>query len=287
MTRYLSPRSVGPRHRHLLSLVVSAALSIALVPELGSAQDMTLPPGMTVENEQDTAKLILQRYADAWRGKQEMTLREETVLAFWVSGEMGGEYHIILPLEGPARLLEGTPASYTFGFETDIETLRRLDRGEWNALTAMGQARGTDPIPLVPKTPQGFEWTPENRGYFIPLLFHFWNRDWPERVLFGEGRTRMVHGGNTTVLYYDEGLRSAWYQVKAGMHINADPADQTNEFHTLVIMSRGAIMCRLGGIERVLREGEAVLIPAGTRHEFWAEPDQYGECIILMFGEGA
>lgn len=261
--------------------------NITLVTTLVAAQEMTQPPPITIDNEDDGAEEILKRYAKAWRGEEEMELRGETVLAFWVTGEKGGEYHVLLPPEGAARLAEGAADSFTFGFETDLETLRRLDRGEWNAFTAMGQARGTDPIPLVPKTPEGFEWTPENRGYFIPLLFHFWNREWPETIRFGEGTTRLVHGGNAAIFYYDRGLRSAWYQIKPGMHVNEDPADQTNDFHTLVIMSRGAVSSRLGGIERELREGEAVFIPAGMPHEVWAGPAQYGECIILMFGEGA
>ncbi len=275
------------RHAWLPALALCAILASACAEEPGPAEDMTRPPAVSAENRGDGARTILERYARAWRGREEADLRGETVLAFRVSGEAGGEYHVVLPVEGPGRAGEGIPETYGFGFETDIETLRRLDRGEWNAFTAMGQARGGDPIPLVPVTPEGFEWTAENRAYFIPLLFHFWNRDWPERLLFGEGTTRFVHGANATIFYYAEGLRSAWYQVKAGMHVNADRADQTNEFDTLVIMSRGAVMCRLGGVERVLREGEAVFIPAGMRHEFWAEPDQYGEFIILMFGEGA
>jgi len=293
MLGYSWSLSVGRRQRRLIVLMFSALLVFAYVPGLCAAQDEKHPPDMTHPPkaaeiyDRDGAEDILSRYALAWRGEEEMDLRGETVLAFWVSGDEGGEYNIVLPLEGPGRLVEGTPESYDFGFETDIATLRRLDRGEWNAFTAMGQARGTDPIPLVPKAPEGFEWTPENRGYFIPLLFHFWNREWPETVPFGEGTTRLVHGANSTIFYYDKGLRTGWYQVKAGMHVNADPQDQTNEFHTLIIMTRGALTSRLGGKERVISEGEAVFIPAGMTHELWAEPDQYGEFIIMMFGEGA
>ena len=37
----------------------------------------------------------------------------------------------------------------------------------------------------------------------------------------------------------------------------------------------------------VLSEGQAVVIPPGMTHEFWAETGQYGECIYLAFGQGA
>lgn len=273
--------------RMILSLVTIALLLTGPRLRAAPVRDMTHPPFPEQLNEDATAREILGRYAEAWRGRQEMELRGPTVLAFWIEGEGGGEYHIALSSEGPGRLGDGIPADYAFGFATDMETLRRLDREEWNALTAMGQARGTDPIPLVPRTPEGFEWTPEDRAYFLPLIFHFWNREWPERVLFGEGTTRQVHGGNAAILYYAAGLRSAWYQVKPGMHVNADPTDQTNEFDTLVICTRGAVMSRLGGIERLLSEGEALLIPAGMTHEFWGDEGQYGEFVIVMFGEGA
>ena len=269
-----------------LSLILVFPL-LAAAAETAPVRAITRPPRVALDNHRDSAEDILGRYAEAWRGKDEMTLRGPTVLAFWVSGKGGGEYHIRLSQEGPGRLDEGEPEAFDLGFETDIETLRRIDRGEWNALTAMGQASGADPIPLVPRFPEGFQWTPEDRAYYLPLLFHFWNRDWPERVLFGEGITREVHGGNVVIFYYGQGLRSGWYQVKPGMHMNADPADQVNEFDTLVIMSRGEVMSRLGGAERLLKEGEAVFIPAGMTHEFWAGEGQYGEFIILMYGEGA
>ena len=71
------------------------------------------------------------------------------------------------------------------------------------------------------------------------------------------------------------------------MHINADPDDQTNDFHTFIIVTRGSFKARLGGVQTVLREGEAVFVPAGMRHEFWADGEDYGEFVILMFGERA
>lgn len=274
------------RHRMNRGLaLLGLAMSVVLTGGCRSAG--RAEAAATAGNQFASAQEILARYAQAWRGHDEMELREETIVAFWVTGAGGGEFHIVLPPEGAGRLHTGVPSTYALGFETDMETLRRLDRGEWNALTAMAQARGDDPIPLVPKFPEGFQLTPENRGYVLSLCFHFWNREWPEVVRFKEGTTRPVHGANAAVLLYDKGLRTAWYQVKPGMHINADPEDQTNEFSTLIIMTRGELAARLGGIERTLRAGEAVFIPAGMTHEFWAGADQYGEFVIVMFGEGA
>lgn len=269
---------------HRLNKIMLLAFIVMSASNAASQESVRPQVGTPDTND---ARTILARYADAWRGREEFVLREETTVAFWVDGNGGGVFHIVLPVSGRPILNRGPAGSYTVGFQTDIETLRKIDRGEWNALTAMGQARSSDPIPLVPKFPDKFEWTAENRAYFIPFLFHFWNREWPETVRFGESTSRLVHGGNSTVLYYDRGLRTAWYQVKPGMHINKDPEDQTNTFPSMIIVIRGQAHARIGGKARIMREGETILVPPGMTHEFWATAGESAEFIIIMWGNEA
>jgi mannose-6-phosphate isomerase-like protein (cupin superfamily) len=235
----------------------------------------------------DDARSILERYVGAWRGAEEMNLDERVVLGITITGEGGGEYTVTLDPDGTARLEEGRPPSSAPRLETDIEMLRRIDRDEISAFTAMARAQWDDPTPLQVHLPPGFRWTAKAKALYFPLTFHFFNRSWPEVIPFGESASRFVHGGNSAIFYYDLGLRTAWYQVKPGMHVNAEPKDQINPFPSLFIFTRGAIQARLGGEERTCAEGEAVLVPAGMTHEFWAKPDQYGELILIMFGEGA
>jgi len=234
----------------------------------------------------DSAQVILQRYGNAWQGRRKLPLERDFLLAFWVQGELGGEYHITLSNEPGADVRDGIPNEYDLGFELDIELLRRLDRNEINALTAMRQARGNDPIPLVPRIGSRLTNSPEAGLLFRRLAFHFWTRDRPESILFGEQASRLIHGGNASVLVYDKDFRSAWYQIKPGMHINANPDDQTNEYPQLMIVTRGRFKGRFDGQEKILAEGESVLIPSGMLHEFWAEDDEYGEVIWIAFGEG-
>jgi mannose-6-phosphate isomerase-like protein (cupin superfamily) len=269
--------------------VVLALTVIPSTPLVGQVTSPTIPPPVTLENHEDDARTILARYAAAWRGKEALPFMEEpVVLGFEIQGEGGGSYHIELPVEGAGTVKEGpAPEGYRGIFETDMELLRRLDRGELSAMTAMGQARAGDPTPLVPRFPPGFRWTPEERARILPLTFHFWNREWPPVIRFGEGTTRQVHGGDMAIFYYDVGLRSAFAQIRPGMHINADPADQTNPFPSLFIITRGVGTARIGGREMIMQEGEAVLVPAGMAHEFWATEDQYAECVLIMFGPGA
>jgi mannose-6-phosphate isomerase-like protein (cupin superfamily) len=145
----------------------------------------------------------------------------------------------------------------------------------------------SDRTPLDFRLPEGFQLTPATQAVFLPFVFHFFNREWPEVARFGEGTTRRIHGGNAAILYYDLGLRSAFYQIEPGMHVNEEEDQRVNVFPSLFIVIRGSFQSRMDGRERTLHEGEAVLVPAGMTHEFWAGDDQYGEMIMIAFGEGA
>jgi hypothetical protein len=199
--------------------------------------------GATGSEAPEGAREILERYARAWRGREEMPLDTAVILGFRIRGEGGGDFHVVLPPEGGAELRPGEPApgaALVTTFETDIDFLRRLDRGELNALTATVQATGHDPIPLVPHHPEGFRWTPEARAFVYPLWFHFWNRDWPEVIPFGDGRTRQAHGANATVFYYDRGLRTMRHQLGPGMRLGgAGGHAHTTTFSYLVVTTRG------------------------------------------------
>jgi len=261
----------------LLFVAVVTGCSETGVPGTGTADDMTFPPSRLVASPETTAA-ILESYADAWQGEMEFALASPITLGFLIDGQ---GYTIELADDGGA-FSAAAPERFDWGFETDRETLIKLNDGSLNALTAMGQARATDPMPLSLRLPEG-----SVPSHLIPVSLHFWNREWPETILFGEGTTRNIHGANATVLVYGDGLRSAWYQLKPGMHINADPADQTNDFDTAIIVTKGRFAGRLDGQERLFLEGETVLIPEGMRHEFYADEDQYGEFVILMWGENA
>ncbi len=275
----------GPLVLNRLTLIVAlsfAAGCTAPPVEDRPAFEPTRPAKVAEPPIERSALAILADFAAAWRGAEEHPLDEGATIAVWVDGE---GYTVRLSDNG-GRLATGAPAAFDWGYETDIETLRRIDAGSLNALTAMGQARASDPIPLRPRLPGPVD-ADAIRGEFIPLTMRFWNRSWPETAAFGEGATRNVHGAETAVLVYAEGLRSAWYQVKPGMRVNADPQDQVNDFDTAIVVTKGEFSGKLDGVDRIFREGEIVFIPAGMAHEFYAGEKQYGEFIILMYGDGA
>jgi mannose-6-phosphate isomerase-like protein (cupin superfamily) len=280
---YFSRRPLAAALPLLLAGMTLLALTLA-APLAAQSPGRTVPPPLAITDPGVDARTILQRYVDAWRGPEEMVLADTTVMGFRFRGEGGGEYHAVLSPDGRAVLGEGIPAG-TVILHGEMDILRRLDRGELSALTAMGRAHIRERTPLDFELPPGMGYADVHAR--IPIVFHFFNRDWPEVIRFGEGTTRFVHGGHSAILYYGGGVRTAFYQVRPGTHINEPESEQVNPFPSLFIVIRGAFESRLGGVQRTLSEGEAVLVPAGMTHEFWAGAEQYGEFIMVAFGEGA
>jgi len=275
----------GPIPTARAVLLACMMLTIQAHPVTGQHQQTIPPPPGEVSQDSTNAGAILQRYVNAWRGSEEMELADTLVVGFRFTGAGGGEFHALFAPDGTAELREGIPSEVLL-LHGDMSILRRLDRGELSAMTAMGRAHMSDPAPLDFTLPEGVEWGPRLQA-LLPWVYHFWNREWPEVTRFGEGTTRLVHGGHSAILYYDMGLRTAFYRIEPGMHVN-EPADQqTNPFQSLFIVIRGEFQSRLDGRHRTLREGETVLVPPGMTHEFWADSDQYGEFIMIAFGEGA
>jgi mannose-6-phosphate isomerase-like protein (cupin superfamily) len=170
---------------------------------------------------------------------------------------------------------------------TDRAMLEKIGRGDMNALTAMGRARSTDPAPMDISFMPGFQPTEDIVAALLPFSFHFWTRGFPETVSFGPAAGREVHGATMVVLYYQKGLRSGWGQVRKGQRVNADPRDQVNPFPTMFIGLRGRAMVKVGGVEKIVGQGQMVFVPPGTAHEAWNPFDEPAEFIILMFGDGA
>lgn len=240
---------------------------------------------------QRSAEEILRAYADDFRN--DPAASEPIIFGIKIKGAEDAAWHVIVDgkREGTGKyaveLRRGLPAVPSAVYTLDLDTLRRIDRGEINALTAMGRARAADPAPMDMEAMPGFQADAEFLARFIPFTFHFWTRGLPETASFGRQHSREVHGARMVVLYYQKGLRSAWAQIEKGRHVNKDPRDQTNPFPTMIIGIRGKAMARIGGKEIPLGAGRMVFVPAGVAHEAWNPYEEPAEIILLMFGEGA
>lgn len=207
--------------------------------------------------------------------------------------EGGGDWHIVVgekdqgKEETEVTLKEGFPAEGVGYFDMELSTLRKIDNSEMSILTAMGKARSSDTAPVEFEVTEGFDPGDQFWSRLTPLIFHFWNRGLPEVVRFNKESSRVVHGANTTLFYYERVLRTAWYQIEKGQHINEDPKDQVNDFPSMFIFTRGKAKAQIGGAERDVHAGEMIFVPEGMTHEFWNENKKPCEFVLIMFGENA
>lgn len=212
----------------------------------------------------------------------------EKPVTFGIKVKDGGEWHVVVDGKGGVELKKGMPATPSMFYAIDYKTLLLIHQEKMSALTAMGRARMSDKTPMDFGFMDGYQPDSDFVNWAVKFTFHFWTRGMPEIVSFGKDtQSRLVHGAQAKVFYYEKGLRSGWYQIRKGQHVNADPKDQKNPFPTLIITISGAAKARINGKEIELKKESCLLIPAGVSHEFWNDREEPAECIIIMFGAGA
>lgn len=188
-----------------------------------------------------------------------------------------------------SSLIEGFPDHPILYWEFSKATLDRFTEG-LNGETATARARAEDPVLLRTRaTPDFPRYTlnAELSAFIEQLRLHFWTTGIPEEFVLDGSVSVVSHGANVVGLVYQQGLRTMWYQVMPGQHVNEDPADQANPFDSLVIMSRGQLDAVIDGKPLLMREHRAYIIPAGMTHEFINKGDVPAEGILIMYGDGA
>jgi mannose-6-phosphate isomerase-like protein (cupin superfamily) len=229
---------------------------------------------------QDNPGPILERFAADY-------LDDPTFQRDWTFGiEVDGSEWWTVSLDhaaGSYSVTEGQPEEPTFYYTTDRASLGKVDRGEMAALTGMAKAFSTDVTPMDIELMEGAPFDPAILG----LTFHFWTRGLPERTNYLTAETRFTHGTNAGIIYYQPGFRSGFFHIEPGHHVNENPDSRTNPFPSLVVITQGEAIARIGGSDTTLSEGDVVLIPAGISHEFFNESDDVAIGLLFMFGEGA
>lgn len=231
---------------------------------------------------------VLQSYGDDY--ESDVTFVTEVTFGI----EVGDDFYTVLAkpksdLSGAQVTVTKTdPTSPVFYYTfKDGAALAKLGDGGFNALTLMGKAFSSDVTPMDIDFQDGFE-PPDNFvAQLLPLTFHFWTKGKPEFVKFGVDNTRMVHGTNTGVLYYQPGFRSGWFNILPGHHVNEDENSRTNPFPSMFILISGEVTALVDGEELIFRAGNAMLAPAGVSHEFINNGDEPAFGFLFMFGDGA
>lgn len=188
-----------------------------------------------------------------------------------------------------SSLHEGFPEEPILYWEMTRATLDQIHSG-MNGETATARARAEDPYPLRTRATDDFPRYLINQDlqdFIERLRLHFWTTGQPEVFALGAEYARESHGANVVGLVYREGLRTMWYQIDPGQHVNEDPADQVNPSHSLMIVTQARATCRFDGEEQIIEAGNAYLIPGGMSHECWNDFDEPMAGILIMYGEGA
>lgn len=236
----------------------------------------------------DQVSSILNSFAKDY--EKDVMLKEDVTFGIKVDDVF---WHVIAKAktddaDAKVSLVAGEPEEPTFYFYTDFETLQKVNNGEMNALTGAAKAFSSDFAPFDADIMEGFVPDETFVASLLSVMFHFWTKGNPEIIPYGIDYTRFTHGAQASIFYYQPGFRSGYVAIKKGQHANEDKNSQSNPFPTLLIAIKGEGIMVIDGKEHVFREGHAVLIPAGVRHEFLnPDNDEPLECILLMFGDGA
>lgn len=186
-----------------------------------------------------------------------------------------------------AVLSRGLPDTSTFVWTTDRATFERIASGTMSATTAISAAFASDKRPLELKFIHDFKADAEfYQNVFRPLLFHFWTTGQPEIHRFGFDQSRVVHGGHAVPTLYFPGIRSGWYGILPGDHVNQDPRSWTDPWNAMFfIIKGGSAKARIGDKVIDLQDSTMIHVPPNTRHEFWNPGDEPAEMIMVTFGD--
>jgi mannose-6-phosphate isomerase-like protein (cupin superfamily) len=165
------------------------------------------------------------------------------------------------------------------------ETLDGIHDGEMTGLTAAGRENIKDETPLDFELPAGKELTPALMTQMIEFIQRFFNPTYPEHIQLDKAHARLVHGGFAIPMFYDQGFRSAWYELEKGQQLN-EPGD-TNPFPQAFIIIAGKGFMKIGSETLSVQTGQAYYIPSETEHIVWTESDQPLRLIFLAWGQKA
>jgi mannose-6-phosphate isomerase-like protein (cupin superfamily) len=213
--------------------------------------------------------------------------RQAPVVGITVTGDPGGDWHLVPRAGGDVELRGGPAAAAGFTCELDAETVGRLYRGEISGMTAAGKATGEEasPLEILPGSAVPEDAPRSSLGPVFHFIAHFWNRGEPEIISMSGDHSRVLAGANIVGLFYHPGFRSAWYSVSGEESLNKE--GDASPYPQAYVVVRGQARVRYGHRWVEVAEGEAIYIPPGTIHAVRSRDSAAVEVLWLAWGEGA
>jgi hypothetical protein len=194
-------------------------------------------------------------------------------------------YSVLINKKKEIFVTPGVDDEADISFRATIETYRSLYNGEMNAMTAMAQARGTDPVPLNYSFGSHLDWNDQNLNRLYFLGQRFFNVHACDKILLTQDNARIVHGAHAIPIFYRRsngvGVRSAWYQLSKGQR--SGRPGEVNPFPQVVIVISGRGMATIGNDTFILKPGEAYYIAPFLDHYFWNEEEEPAQVIWLAW----
>ena len=185
------------------------------------------------------------------------------------------------------ELYQGQNDSSNMTFESTLDHYNKMYKGVMTAMTSMGQATSSDPIPLIPNIEKPITDNPLNDFLFFSQ--RFFNISDYDKVKLGLKHSRVIHGGNAIPIFYQKsnefGVRSAWYQINKGEQVNE--IGDTNPFPQYFIITGGNGFAKIGRDTISIESNEAYYVAPNNDHIFWNESDEPLTIIFMAYGKGA
>jgi len=260
-------------------------LAAAFVPPIAF-----LAPANAAAEPGDAPGTILQRYVEDYEA-------DPMIVDAHFGVRVGSEWWTVVSTSGSGKaanvtLAAGQPTKPTWFFAIEnADYLRAMDRGEVTFGTLAGKARQSDKVPMDADFMPGF--APDGRApgadfyeAFTKVSFHFWYRGNPEIVPFASQTMRVIHGVDSTALYYEPGLRTIWFSIKKGQHANRN-GDGIGPWRKLLIFTGGQGKAKIGSSVVDVKAGERLFVPPRLVNEFWNDGAVPLEGVLIIFGDGA
>ena len=264
--------------------IVSLALLLAII---GCTNDPRREDKEITAKRIETPTFELDQMLEKWSESfvQKIDSTYEASINFYLA-DSSEAYHVLFA-NNEFELIKGSTDSYNMSFSATKEHYNKIFSGEMTAMTSMGQATSSDPIPLNFDIQKAISDNEINDFLFIAQ--RFFNNTPYDLVKLGEEHARIVHGGLAIPIFYQKtdgiGVRSAWYQINKGEQVN-EPGD-TNPFPQYFIITQGQGYAKIGNDTIDVKANEAYFIPPNKDHVFWNERDEPIIYIFLAWGKGA